>query len=431
MIVSFKVGNFMSYSSESTVSFLATPLKASKDATFRPPSLQWDYSLLRTIGILGFNAAGKTNLLKALAAMKYTVLYSGSSSANLFLQTITPFLLKREKELSTSFEIVFFLSNRKYRYGYKILNGIVKEESLDYAEPKIRENNLFRRVDKTVSYNKSWNKESENALDALFKRVQDHTLFLSVLGVLNVQPAVEILKWFQKIVVIESFDAERFIDFTIEKLKDPIFKHAFTRLLKESQVGFDAVFEEQVFNSEKFENRQGGFVDFMLQNEILPPNHYNISTIHPVFDKNGQPAGTMKFDLRKQESAGTRKFFGLIGLFLDAIEDSKILIFDELETQFHFALYETLVRFFNDPKVNPIGAQLLYTSHNTTLLKGNKLRRDQFYNIEKDELGQSVLKRFHEKGSTMRSDASLEKEYQDRSLKNKPNDFNLFSGLSE
>ena len=430
-MLEFTLANFMSYGSSSTVSFQATPLKGAKEATFIPPSLQWDYRMLRVIGIMGFNAAGKSNLLKAIGAMKYAVLYSGSSSTNLFLQTIVPFLLQKDNTEPTVFEVTFFLNNRKYRYGYKISNGEVIDERLDYAEPRVREHNLFQRVKQTISFSKSWNKESENSLDALFKRVKNHTLFLSVLGVLNVQPAVDILAWFQKIIVIESFDAGRFIDFTMGKLKDPLFKHAFTRLLKESQIGFETVFEEQVFTSDKFDNRQGGFVDFMLQNEILPPNHYNISTIHTVFDKNGKPSGTAKFDLTKQESAGTRKFFGLIGLFLDAIEKNKILFFDELETQFHFALYETLVRFFNDPKINPIGAQLLYTSHNTTLLKGNKLRRDQFYNIEKDEFGKSILKRFHEKGNTIRTDASLEKEYKERFAKKKPDDFNLFSGLSE
>jgi uncharacterized protein len=101
-----------------------------------------------------------------------------------------------------------------------------------------------------------------------------------------------------------------------------------------------------------------------------------------------------------------------------------------LDSQFHFALYETLVRFFNDPTVNPKGAQLLFTSHNTTLLKVGKIRHDQLYSISKDNIGSSILSRFHDKGSALRTDASIEKEYEERTIKKNFNQMpNLFSGL--
>ena len=168
----------------------------------------------------------------------------------------------------------------------------------------------------------------------------------------------------------------------------------------------------------------------MLNNELLPKNRYDVKTVHPTYDNTGKERGSIQFDLRKQESAGTRKFFGLIGLFLEAIANRRILLLDELDSQFHFALYETLVKFFNDPVVNTKGAQLLFTSHNTTILKGGKIRRDQLYSISKDEKGSSVLNRFHEKGSTLRTDASIEKEYEERTVKKGLNQSpNLFSGL--
>jgi AAA15 family ATPase/GTPase len=414
----------------STVSFLATPLKIGKESTFMPPSLEWDYRLLRSVGILGFNAAGKTNLLRGLAVMKYTVLYSSSSSSNLFVTSVVPYLLKSDNTDPTHFEVNFFLNNKKYRYGFKVSNGMVSQEWLFYSEPKVRENNLFNREKRAIVFNRNWNKESDNSLDSLFKRVQDHTLFLSVLGVLNVQPAVDILKWFEKIVVIESFDADRFIDFTVEKLNDPVFRHVFTRLLHEAELGFTTIFDQKISAAEKRGAIGGDFIDFMLTNELLPKNRYDVKTIHSTYNQDGAQKGTVQFDLRKQESAGTRKFFGLIGLFLEAIANRRILLFDELDSQFHFALYETLVRFFNDPIVNQKGAQLLFTSHNTTILKGGKIRRDQLYSISKDDKGSSVLSRFHDKGSTLRTDASIEKEYEDRTIKKGFSQSpNLFSGL--
>jgi hypothetical protein len=63
-------------------------------------------------------------------------------------------------------------------------------------------------------------------------------------------------------------------------------------------------------------------------------------------------------------------------------------------------------------------------------LKGGKIRRDQLYSITKDKVGSSVLSRFHEKGGSMRTDASIEKEYLDRTMNKKIDQIpNLFSGF--
>ncbi len=430
MIVSFTLENFLSFGSVNTLSFIATPIKDKADKTFTPPSYQWDYRLLRSVGVLGFNSSGKSNFLKAIAAMKYAVLYSAASSTNVFSSSIIPFLLKKENLDPTHLEIVFFLGNRKYRYGFKILNGVVSEEWLYYAEPKVRENNLFYRRNKAVSHNKNWNKEVDNSLDTLFKRAQDNTLFLSVLGVLNVQPAVDILNWFKRITVIESFDVDTFIDFTSERLQDDIFRLNFLGILREASLGFNAIIETKALQPSQNVKVGADFMQFMIQNELLPKAHYIVHTVHSMYDNDGAEVGTVRFDLREQESAGTKKFFGLIGLLLDSMLKGSILLFDELDAQFHFAMYETLVAFFNNPRINPKGAQLIFTSHNTTLLKKSKIRRDQLYTIVKNAKAESELRRIHEKGNTVRTDVSIEKEFTEGSLRTHPNiDFNLFTGI--
>ena len=430
MLVSVTISNFLSFGSKTTISFVATPIKGKNDYTFYPPSYEWDYRLLRSIGIMGFNSAGKSNLLKGIAVMKYAVIYSGTSASNVFQTTIQPFLLRENNKEPSFFEIVFFVNNRKYRYGYKILNSIIDEEWLFYAEPKIRENNLFYRIGRNLTYSKTWNKQSDSMLDTLFKRTQDHTLFLSVLGVLNVDPAVEILKWFEKITIIESFESDDFIDFTAELINNDIFRYNFLRLLHEAKLGFTVIAEVKKVGTGKAVRVEKEFMKFMLENELLPKNTYDIKTAHDVFDNNGEKTGTIYFDLREQESAGTKKFFVVMGLLLDAIVKGKILLFDELDSQFHFAMFETLISFFNNPKINFKGAQLIFTSHNISILKKDKLRRDQLYLIRKNEFSESILDRFHEKGRTIRTDASLEKEFIDGDLKSHPN-IDLFTGLLE
>ncbi len=430
MLISFSLGNFLSFSSTNTLSFIATSVKDKNESSFYPPSYQWDYRLLRSIGIMGFNSAGKTNFLKGIAAMKYAVLYSGTSAVNVFQTTTRPYLLRKENNEPTFFEISFFLHNIKYRYGYKVLNNLIDEEWLFNAEPKIREVNLFTRKGRGITCNKIWNKQADNMIETLFKRAQDHTLFLSVLGVLNVAPAVEILKWFEKITVIQSFDPNQFANLTAELMNDDILRLNILRLIRDAKLGFDTTAESKLGESENSGRISQEFMEFMIQNEILPKNKYRIKTQHIVFNLKGEKAGTVFFDLFEQESAGTKKFFALIGLLLDAVIRNKILLFDELDGQFHFAMYETIIAFFNNPKMNPKGAQLIFTSHNTTILKKGKLRRDQLYLINKNDLGESKLERFHEKGKTIRTDTSLEKEFLEGDLKGHPDiKIGLFTGL--
>lgn len=429
MIISFSLENFLSFGSKNTLSFIATPIKDKADKTFTPPSYQWDYRLLRSVGILGYNSAGKSNFLKAIAAMKYAVLYSTISSTNVFTSSISPFLLRKENFEPTSLEILFFLNNTKYRYGFKILDSLITEEWLYYSEPTVRENNLFYRQGGGITYNKNWNKDVDNSLEPLFKRANGQTLFLSILGILNVRPAVEIIKWFEKITVIETFDADTFIDFTSERLQDEIFKLNFLGILREASLGFNTIVESKA--AQPAQNKlSSDFMDFMVQNELMPKVKYVVHTVHKMFDNEGKEAGTIRFDLRQQESAGTKKFFGLIGLLLDSMLKGSILLFDELDAQFHFAMYETLVIFFNNAKINPKGAQLIFTSHNTTLLKKSKIRRDQLYTIIKNTKSESELRRIHEKGNAVRTDQSIEKEYTEGKLKTHPDiDFNLFTGI--
>ena len=54
-------------------------------------------------------------------------------------------------------------------------------------------------------------------------------------------------------------------------------------------------------------------------------------------------------------------------------------------------------------------AQLIYTTHDTTLMDKKFFRRDQIWFVEKDEFGESRL--FALSDYKVRSDASFEKDY--------------------
>lgn len=117
----------------------------------------------------------------------------------------------------------------------------------------------------------------------------------------------------------------------------------------------------------------------------------------------------VKFTL-EQESAGTQTWFRLIGPLLGSLDDGGVLLFDEIDASLHPRLSAQLIKLFQDPQTNPRGAQLIFTSHDVSLL--NHLNRDEVWLTEKDEKGQSQLVALAEyRGERVRKRVNLERAY--------------------
>ena len=84
-----------------------------------------------------------------------------------------------------------------------------------------------------------------------------------------------------------------------------------------------------------------------------------------------------------EESKGIQKIFMLGTYVSDILCNNKILIFDELETGFHPLLARKIIELFLDRKSN--NSQLIFTTHNTSLLDLGIFRRDQIYFTSRNE----------------------------------------------
>ena len=88
-------------------------------------------------------------------------------------------------------------------------------------------------------------------------------------------------------------------------------------------------------------------------------------------------------------------WFGLAGPVVHALASGSVLLVDEIEAGLHPALVRQLVRLFQDPETNPRGAQLIFNSHEASLLgdSGGErvLGRDQVWFTEKSDDGASRL----------------------------------------
>jgi AAA15 family ATPase/GTPase len=102
------------------------------------------------------------------------------------------------------------------------------------------------------------------------------------------------------------------------------------------------------------------------------------------------PQNPIAFDL-DDESSGTKILFLTAGAWLNVIVNGEVLLFDEIDTNMHPKLLTFLIQKFHSDTTNPRNAQLICSTHNTSLLDREIFRRDQFWFVEKDKVGASKL----------------------------------------
>ena len=85
-----------------------------------------------------------------------------------------------------------------------------------------------------------------------------------------------------------------------------------------------------------------------------------------------------------EESDGTKKLFEFAGPMLEAMEEGYVVVIDELSNHLHPLLVEYLVQLFHSSKFNTANAQLLFTTHDSSLLDQRLLRRDQVWFCRRD-----------------------------------------------
>ncbi|WP_405842363.1 ATP/GTP-binding protein [Streptomyces sp. NBC_01518] len=98
----------------------------------------------------------------------------------------------------------------------------------------------------------------------------------------------------------------------------------------------------------------------------------------------------------EDESAGTKTWLNLVSWALLSLGSGRQVWIDEIDVSLHPLLTAKLVKLFQNPELNPLGAQLIFTTHNAsllgTMLGEEVLRRDQIWFVEKSpETGASEL----------------------------------------
>jgi AAA15 family ATPase/GTPase len=392
MLVEFRVGNYRSFREEQALS-----LVASKDTELNDNCVkQGKLCLLKTTGIYGPNASGKSNLIKALSTMRDIIVEPAKPGEKI---SLTPFKLDNKySNKPCSFEVTFYYKEVRYQYGFTATSERVYDEWL-YAYPKGRLKDTAQNW-----YERKFNKKTSKTdwkfgpyLRGEKKKLQNRTinnvLLLSVGAQWNNKQLAEVHEWFSdKIQVILPSDRSPVITIQMLMSSDKsekwrkLYYSYINNMMRRADLGIKEInIEKHEFAPDEIDFKKIKFPPDM-------PDEFRKKFLRDLkgkveveFIHQAKPNGKDVRFSNTEESDGTRRFFELAGPWLLAILEGKTLLVDEIETSLHPHLVSELIKFIQNPKLKRKGTQLIFATHNTTLLDPELFRRDQVWFTQKDE----------------------------------------------
>ncbi len=373
MIVDFSVTNFRSIRDEQTFSMFAeNPGKQLLDNISYPAGKK--IGVLSCAGIYGANASGKSNVLLAFEALQFLIRASGSLKDGSPIACYEPFRLSEEtKTAPVRFEIEFFTPDgMRYVYRIAFTRKRIIEERLDFY-PSAKMALVFER-----NSDDTWETIKFGTLFSGGKKrfpFFANNAYLSHAG--------------------NSADAPKLIRNVYNYFRNDILRLG---LNEEVRID-DWIDDKSVFDKVA---ALLGFVDTGVSGVVVQENDVDLSSVQLPEKMPGSMKASILRDMKRSflfahqtdtgelehfdlrlESSGTRKLFRLAPLIINVLDRGGVLIVDELDSSMHPFIAELIIRLFNDPEVNCGHAQLIFSTHNISLMVPEHFRRDQIWLTEK------------------------------------------------
>lgn len=377
MLVQFMVKNVLSFREETVLDM--TAINAYKEHESNLINMDLKERFLRVAAIYGANASGKSNLYTAMLYFQKIILQSlnnvAEDSVNAIEKYYQPFLFEEQKS-NSEFQIIEIVGGYEYKYGFEYNEECVVTEWLYRKNLKNnRTVTVFERAYDKVEFGASVRKHCDLYQD----QIPTETLVLSFLKKLKLKTTIfsDVYDAIMDIFVVPIDFCEDFR--LLEALLPSVID-----CKKEDLVCFLSAIDTGI--------KDIGYND--SEKDIY------FYTIHKGKDGKNYPLNLLF------ESEGTIKSIMLFIYVQNALQNNKALFVDELNIKLHPLLLKFIIDLFYNEKSN---AQLIYTTHDTTLMDKRFFRRDQIWFVQKDEYGYSELSALSD--FKVRSDASFEKDY--------------------
>lgn len=406
MIRKFFAENFCSIKNRIDISFEASALT---DETYYNNFFDYqDDKILKVVSFYGMNASGKSTITRAFAALRELIVPTPNMQQiigafqNPQFNPIIPYFpfefCNETKHKPISLGIEFSLDNDANSFLYKYSVTYDRQRILDEKFEKKtsqKDSLLFKRATNeagVTEINVGSNASNIALLNSLADSVMPNRTFLSMFNVFKVPDFYDAYQFFADRLVNISPEITRFHDVVPNRIMANEGLKKFTiKLLKAADFNISDI------NVKKTSAKVA---------PIMPGLMAEKDTLFMVHEGD-LDTGSIEF---LKESLGTKKIVILAEHLYPVLSKPSVLIIDELESSLHPDLTRLIVTCFLDETINVHNSQLIFTSHETSLLDLDLLRRDEINFVYKDKKTCATyirsLNDFH-----VRKTDSIEKSY--------------------
>ncbi|MDY0361448.1 MAG: ATP-binding protein [Desulforegulaceae bacterium] len=390
MLIQFSLENFKCIGKKQTL--YMQPVRKIKDTGHElETGIAREPYVLPCVSIMGANASGKSTLIEGLFFLRWVVQNSSERKKDSIFPDKRFRLNPKYNNLPTSFEISFIADdNFLYEYHISFFPDKIEKEVLICVK-NIKGSKkivLINREKNNFELNSIIHPDS-NILKVWKADINNQRTFLSYLGNKgDVDVFDMVLRWFGDLKNINNEKIPHVITSAMINA-GTLKKENVLKLLGAADINIDnfSIKEEKTdipsdaleFIASIISKQTRESLDFVSQ-KLLDSKSLSL-----VFEHKNISGESVAFDFENDESDGTRHFYSLSGPVLEALENGRVLIIDELNQSLHPFLLRKLIQLFTDKNTNKKGAQLIFTTHDVTVLDKTLLRPDEIYFIKKDE----------------------------------------------
>lgn len=399
MIQKLTIQNFLSFKDAVTFSFDASNDKFAED--YQVVKINESTRLLRFAVVYGYNASGKSNLLKVFDFLNYFWFHKSDDPDE--GTGVVPFKLdKNTPKEKTVFDLIFFVKGVKYRYQLELDKNLVYLEKLSYYDTNQPTMLFERKLVNNISVTK-FNNDRIKIKEAIRERIDANCLknmsFFAARQRVNatIRFIDDAMMYFKKKVFNIIKPETKLVDFANERNSenDKVSMHLLD-FLREADFNITNI----KTNVEKV-SIPSKVLDMIVKDNDLPEklrkevlsdpfsDEYKTILSHSVENERGKETYQFSID-EGEESRGTIRTFGLETALYDAVNDNAVLAIDEIETSLHSKLLEKMLYEFLKADSQ---SQLIVTTHNDGLLDliNNLIRKDSVWFTEKQKSGVTDL----------------------------------------
>lgn len=367
MLLEFSCSNHKSFKDKVLFSTIAGKDDTNEDLLYALGNVR----VLNSALIYGANGSGKSNFIDAIRFVKTMVLNSVNYQPGKQVRQIPHKLLSINDD-STYF-IQFVTKGVRYAFGFTLNQCLIKEEYL-YEFPNGRQQKIYEREDDTIIPGDKYKGKFELCKSAL----KPNRLVLSCAA--NFSQIEEIMNVFgffrdELVIYTNGITNDNWMKYSLkaistnEKMKENVLN-----LLKHFGTGI----QDLIINIEEKQLKEDEIPSFLsdqAKSEIIKQNVMLVDA-KVVYEQ-------FKVDLMREESQGIKKLIEFMCPFIDIILKGKVLICDEIETSLHESIVYKIFDYFRHSKViSNQCAQMISTTHDTSLLNLDLFRRDQIWFTE-------------------------------------------------